>query len=228
MTIKVVTGNIFTTNVKTLVNPINCEGVMGAGLALECRLRYPDMYNRYKKICEKGLIQPGLLWLYKAKDRQILNFVTKDRWRGKSEPRYLHLGLMKFIDTYESKGIDSVAFPLLGADNGGLDESKSLQIIEQYLSDINIPVEVYIYDPLAVDDLYVKLREVLSRDDHALVARLSGVNSSTLGDLKKEMERGNYCQVNQLLAIPGVGVKTLEKLYSYTRASDDDLQGVLF
>ena len=66
MTVKILTGNIWNSKAQTIVNTVNCEGVMGAGIALECRLRYPTMFERYKELCDTNLLQPGLLWLYKG------------------------------------------------------------------------------------------------------------------------------------------------------------------
>ena len=81
MTIRIITGNIWNSKAQTIVNTVNCEGVMGAGIALECRLRFPEMFNKYKEVCEKGLLKPGLLLLYKSDERWILNFPTKTSWK---------------------------------------------------------------------------------------------------------------------------------------------------
>ena len=58
-------SNIFNTQCQTLVNTINCVGVMGNGLALEIKNRYPSMFEKYKEYCNRGLINIGSLWLYK-------------------------------------------------------------------------------------------------------------------------------------------------------------------
>jgi len=48
------TGDIFTTECSTIVNTVNCEGVMGKGIALECKKRYPFMFNVYQHACAYG------------------------------------------------------------------------------------------------------------------------------------------------------------------------------
>lgn len=53
MSVKVVKGNIFTSECQTLVNTVNCVGVMGAGIALECRLRYPELHEKYINLCNE-------------------------------------------------------------------------------------------------------------------------------------------------------------------------------
>jgi len=59
----VVTGNIFCSRAQTCVNTINCVGVMGAGIAFEYRLRYPDMFQQYRALCEQGQFSIGKLWM---------------------------------------------------------------------------------------------------------------------------------------------------------------------
>jgi O-acetyl-ADP-ribose deacetylase (regulator of RNase III) len=117
---------------------------MGKGIALEYKLRYPHMFKRYKNLCNRGLLDVGKLWIYKAEDKWILNFPTKKHWRDPSELEYLELGLQKFVDTYKAKGITSIAFPLLGANNGGIPPKTSLEIMKRYLDQCEIPV--YIFD----------------------------------------------------------------------------------
>ena len=97
------TGNIFNTNNQTIVNTINCVGVMGAGIALECRLRYPSMYEKYINLCDQKKFDIGLLWVFRTNDpdRWILNFPTKKHWRHPSKKEYLYSGLRKFIETYK-------------------------------------------------------------------------------------------------------------------------------
>ena len=72
---------------------INCVGVMGKGLAKECATRYPEMLVKYKRLCNDKLIRPGILWLWKAQDKWILNFPTKDHWRYSSQYEWIELGL---------------------------------------------------------------------------------------------------------------------------------------
>ena len=130
-------GNIFNTKAGTIVNTINCVGVMGAGIAYEFRLRYPEMFARYVELCSEdnpNKIDIGKLWLYKANDgRQVLNFPTKKHWRDPSKMSYIKAGLEKFANTYTSKNIDSVAFPLLGAANGGLNKDEVINLMMKFI-----------------------------------------------------------------------------------------------
>lgn len=137
---------IFDSNAQTLVNTVNCVGVMGKGLALEFKNRYPAMFDKYKSFCDKGVFKPGVLWIYKAEDgKWILNFPTKVDWKNPSELSYIREGLKKFVEIWEEKGIKSIAFPLLGCKNGGLDPDDVIPLMERYLNKCE-GLDVTIYD----------------------------------------------------------------------------------
>lgn len=140
-------GDLFESKMKTIVNPVNCVGVMGKGIALTYKKKYPDMFKKYKVFCKNKQISPGMLYLYKDPFSliSILNFPTKNHWRDPSTLEYIELGLIKFKETYKSKNITSIAFPQLGCDNGGLTWNEVGPLMERYLSDIDIPVEIWIY-----------------------------------------------------------------------------------
>ena len=119
--IKVLTGDIFVSKAQTLVNAVNCVGVMDKGIALEFKNRYPNMFDDYKQRCAKGLVKPGVPCLYTdSLGTSILNFPTKDDWRSPSNITYIVRGLQWLAKNYETLGIRSIAFPALGCGNGGL------------------------------------------------------------------------------------------------------------
>lgn len=215
MSITEIKGNIFTTKAQTIVNTINCVGVMGAGIALEFRLREPEMYRRYVELCEEGKIAPGILWLYKSAQPQVLNFPTKKDWKHPSRPEYLEQGLRKFADTYKQKGITSIAFPVLGADKGGLPVAVSKDIMRRYLAPLEeLEVEIYEYDPNAEDDLYKKVSAFIVSQDIAQLAEVTGITKARLETIINAMHGNGVCQISQIGALPGIGPGTLEKLFA--------------
>jgi O-acetyl-ADP-ribose deacetylase (regulator of RNase III) len=215
--LRIICGNIFTSKCQTIVNTVNCVGVMGAGIALECRLRYPDMYQQYSTLCNDGKINIGTLWIYKAPERWLLNFPTKEHWKYPTKEEYLHAGLRKFMDTYEDRGIQSVAFPVLGAQNGGLEPTRSIEIMEAYLRDCSIQVEIYQYDPMALDDLFVRFKErilTLGLDD---LKNATGLRNNYINRIRDALANPNMRQLNQLARVNGIGDKTLEKAFAFVR-----------
>lgn len=144
--VKVEYGTIFESNAQTLVNTINCVGVMGKGLALEFKNRYPAMFNKYKEFCDKDVFKPGVLWIYKAPDgKWILNFPTKIDWKNPSKIEYIEEGLKKFVEIWKNKMITSIAFPLLGCHNGGLNPDEVIPLMKKYLEKCD-GLDVTIYD----------------------------------------------------------------------------------
>ncbi len=136
-------GDIFTSKCQTLVNTINCVGVMGAGIALQFKQHYPGMFTQYQKLCQQGKIEIGKLWLYKTGSQWILNFPTKHHWRYPSKRKYLESGLEEFMQTYKLHGITSIAFPLLGAGKGSILPEVSREIMKVCLRDCTIRVELW-------------------------------------------------------------------------------------
>lgn len=215
--LRIISGNIFTSSCQTIVNTVNCVGIMGAGIALECRLRYPAMYQQYADLCKEKKIDIGTLWIYKATERWILNFPTKQNWKYPTKEEYLHAGLKKFMGTYEARGVESIAFPVLGAQNGGLDAARSIEIMESYLRDCPIRVEIYKYDPTAKDDLFDKFKEKMLTLGLEDLKSATGLRSDYIERIRDALQNPNMHQLNQLAKVNGIGDKTLEKAFAFVR-----------
>lgn len=137
---------MFESKCSTIVNTVNCVGVMGKGIALKFKKRYPAMYHDYVEKCDTGQIKPGKPFVYQNSDgTKILNFPTKDHWRSPSRLSYVINGLDWFVENYESYGINSIAFPPLGCGNGGLTWSIVGPIMYSKLC--NLPINIEIYAP---------------------------------------------------------------------------------
>lgn len=219
--VTVIQGNIFASRCQTLVNTVNCDGVMGAGIALEFKLRHPAMFAQYADHCRAGRMEIGKLWIYQppaeAGDRRwVLNFPTKRRWKDPSRLEYLAAGLEKFAESYHRRGVQSAAFPVLGSANGGLAEEASLSVMLPYLESCEIPVEIYRYDPTAVDDLYEDFKQsFLSMDDRELAAAL-GLRINLVRKVRETLERDTQINsISRLASVKGIGAKTLEKSFRY-------------
>lgn len=113
--------------VQALVNPVNCVGVMGAGLALQFKRTWPDNFNAYAQACKSGLVRPGKVFVFdlgskvQSVPRWILNLPTKRHWRDASRLDDVEAGLADLVVQIRERGIDSVAIPPLGCGLGGLD-----------------------------------------------------------------------------------------------------------
>jgi O-acetyl-ADP-ribose deacetylase (regulator of RNase III) len=137
-------GDIFNAQTHVIVNTVNCKGVMGKGLALAFKQKYPSMFPVYQQECKTGKLRIGRPTLYKESTPWILNFPTKDHWKPPSKIEYLQKGLEYFITNYKEAGIKSIAFPKLGAQNGKLSWDEVGPVMARYLSQLDIDVYIYI------------------------------------------------------------------------------------
>ena len=142
--IRYVKGDIFNSQMETIVNPVNCVGVMGKGLALEYKRRYPALFLSYKSACARKLIIPGRVYVSRQQDKKVLLFSTKDHWKDPSKYEYIDSGLSYFAKNYKDLNIQSCAFPRIGCGLGGLDWEKVKALLEKHLGDLDIEIEVYV------------------------------------------------------------------------------------
>lgn len=141
---KILIGNIFDSKCMTLVNTVNCVGVMGKGIAKEFKERYPQMFKEYLILCKDGKIKPGKpYYFHDLTGTSIINFPTKDHWRSPSKFSYIIDGLTWFRNSYRDLGITSVAFPPLGCGNGGLNWDDVGPYMYKMLYDLPIEIEIY-------------------------------------------------------------------------------------
>jgi O-acetyl-ADP-ribose deacetylase (regulator of RNase III) len=58
-------GDPFSSKAQTLVNTLNCVGVMGKGVALEFKKGFPEMFEDYEKRCRRQEVKRGCPHLFK-------------------------------------------------------------------------------------------------------------------------------------------------------------------
>lgn len=155
-------GNIFNSRAMAVVNTVNCVGAMGKGIALEYKWRYPEMFQEYQRICLAHLLKPGQILPYKKSTPIILNFAIKDDWKNPSRVEWIEESLQKFVDNYRLMGITSIAFPWMGAMNGGIPFNIIQSLTRNYLSNLeDISIEVYEFDPNEPCALYKSLDKLV-------------------------------------------------------------------
>lgn len=146
-------SNLFESKANALVNPVNCKGVMGKGIAKEFRKRFPECMRPYKEACMNGKLVPGRLMMchldvqldfFEWKTPSVILFPTKDHWRGKSRLEWIDQGLTYLKDHYQQWGLKSVAMPQIGCGLGGLRWQDVLPLFEKYFANEPLEVEVYI------------------------------------------------------------------------------------
>lgn len=141
-------GDLLASDAAILVNPVNCVGVMGAGLALQFKTRWPAMFQDYAACCTRGELAPGVLHVWTGEGRTIVNFPTKTHWNAPSRMAYIERGLDALARWMERRAPTSIAIPALGAGLGGLPGDEVLAQIEGALRPLaRAGWSVYIYNP---------------------------------------------------------------------------------
>jgi O-acetyl-ADP-ribose deacetylase (regulator of RNase III)/uncharacterized protein YwgA len=141
---KALIGDLFVSRAQTLVNTVNCVGVMGKGVAQKFKANFPAMFEDYATRCARKEVQLGQPYpFYDSSGVIIVNFPTKDHWRSPSRLSDIERGLDFFVANFVQWGIESVALPPLGCGNGGLEWSEVGPLIFRKLHSLNIDVEVY-------------------------------------------------------------------------------------
>lgn len=180
MAYKEIKGNIFNSKAMAVVNTVNCVGAMGKGIALDFKLRFPEMFKEYQRICFQRLLKPGQILPYKRSNPIILNFAIKDDWKDPSKVEWIEETLQKFVDNYKRLGITSIAFPWMGAMNGGLPIEIIKDLTRKYLSNLeDIDIEVYEFDPNVPCDLYKTLKDIAGQNNLSMLylEKLSGIKA---------------------------------------------------
>jgi O-acetyl-ADP-ribose deacetylase (regulator of RNase III) len=158
-------GDILQENVEALINTVNCVGIMGRGIALQFKKKFPENFKAYAAACKKEKVRPGRMFVFKTgllhNPQYIINFPTKRHWRGKSRMEDIETGLADLIETIRQHDIKSVALPPLGGGLGGLPWPAVRSRIETAMQQLP-DVKVVVFDPAGAptDDTMAHCREV--------------------------------------------------------------------
>ncbi len=204
-------GTIFNTPAKTLVNTVNCFGVMGAGIALEFKLRYPKMFLDYEEKCKNKEYKTGRPRLFKD-EMWILNFPTKNHWRYPSKMQWIEEGLQYFVNNYKRAEIESIAFPKLGTNNGGLDWKDVKEVMERYLGNLDIDVYICLDEKKEAEGIEKEMVDSINKINIEKLLNDIELTKKQLDIIKK------YIPINRfwyLSKAKGLGNKTYEKVFEY-------------
>lgn len=215
-------GNLFNSTAQTLVNTVNCVGVMGKGVALEFRRRFPDMYDAYRKVCANRELHPGQILPYRRGHPWILSFAVKDDWKHPSRLDWVEACLERFVASYRQLDITSIAFPWIGAMNGGLPWDRVQTLMRSYLRPLkDIEIEVIEFDPDVPDPLFVRLRQSVLSQETSTFARQVGITQRTAALVYQAVSEAGIPSLTRLSEFPALGNTTMERLYAHFRTDGD-------
>lgn len=142
-------GDILKSNAAALVNPVNCVGVSGAGLALAFKRRFKSSQEAYELACQRKMLVPGGVFSAVSMRRgvRVYYFATKDDWRDPSRLEWVVKGLGELVPLAINQ-TTSIAIPALGCGHGGLKWSDVQPRIHDAAESMSAAgMRVFIYEP---------------------------------------------------------------------------------
>ena len=148
MAIELATGDLLAAPVEGLVNPVNTAGVMGKGLALEFKRRFPDVFAAYAAAHEQGGLRVGRVHVVHRDEspRYVFNLTTKKHWRGRSRLEYIRLGVEDLALQVRRLEVRTLAVPALGCGLGQLTWADVEPLITSALEPLS-DVRVLLFPP---------------------------------------------------------------------------------
>lgn len=150
MPIEFVAGDLFANahSAMAFAHGCNCQGSMGAGIAVGFRERYPEMYEQYRARCKAKPREFNLgdAWLWKAEGQPwVFNLGTQEgTWRARASYEAIETALCRMREMADVEAITSIAIPRIGVGYGGLSWKKVRAIVERVFADW--PGRLVVYD----------------------------------------------------------------------------------
>lgn len=206
-------GTVFNAATEAIVNTVNCDGVMGAGIALEFGLRYPDMYDEYIRKCQSGAIYVGNVDYYKdSSNITIINFPTKIHFKFPSRIEWVENGLKDFVCSYKVYGFKSVAFPKLGTAKGGLNWDQVRPLMEKYLEPLELDVVICLDELSEAEGIEKSMLEMFNSTSVDLLTKVTRLNIKQKDVIAKGQPFKRFWHIGNA---EGIGKKTYASLFTH-------------
>jgi O-acetyl-ADP-ribose deacetylase (regulator of RNase III) len=134
MAVEYVSGDLFVNryHAQAFAQGCNCQGSMGAGIAVGFKERYPEMYQAYHQRCKAKPRQFNLgdvlLWKEAGKPA-VFNLGTQEYPERAANYDAIEKALAAMKDQADREGISTLAIPRIGAGYGGLSWKRIRAII---------------------------------------------------------------------------------------------------
>ena len=139
-----------------------------------------------------------------------MNFATKNNWKYPSKIEWIEQGLTYFVNNYERGKIESIAFPKLGCDRGGLNWNDVREVMEKYLSDVAIDVYICLDRESHASGIEGLMVEMLNNKNNQFWISQLKIRSNIADIINSALPIKRFRQLQQ---IPGVGKKTYEDIF---------------
>lgn len=138
------TGDVFTTDARAIGHGVNVDGVMGSGIAVQFRERFPEMYDEYRKLCKSGELAPGGIMVFEVAPKlYVYNIASQDRPGANATYEWLAEGIRQAVKIAEADGLTKFAIPRIGSGIGGLNERQVETLIADIIAPSRVNVEIW-------------------------------------------------------------------------------------
>ena len=177
MSINIVNGNIFDTHCNIICHQVNCQGVMGHGIAKQVKEKYKGVFNEYKRYCDahadnrEAMLGEALIvdvdygaavldWLVNKERKYIANIFGQLTYGTGLRTNYKALVLgLEVVANFAKEHNLSVAIPYkIGCGLAGGDWNKVNILIEGVFAGTGIEVLMYRYEQNESYENYEKTR----------------------------------------------------------------------
>ena len=207
-------------NVPVIANTVNTMGVMGAGLALEFKLRFPRYFDNYRERCSRERPLPGSAWIFQEENSPaVISLFVKEDWKRPSRLSWIRSSLKHAEEIIMENNFERVALPLAGAGKGGIDPQTSEDIIKEVFESSKTEILLCL-DTIPSETEKSMMKQLMAMSEHEL--KLLSLRPSIIEKLLDK--RDNVARFREILDIRGIGIKTYSLLF-YALISRDSGHG---
>lgn len=147
--IEYVKGDLFAGDHPVIAHGVNCQGVMGSGVAKLVKEKYPEVYKSYKELCDRyseksWMMRPllgGIQLVPIINGPVVINCFTQNKYGSGKQVSYDAVdSCFKDIAVYLEDTDEYLAIPKIGAGLGGGEWSIIEAIIKHHLKDVHVKV----------------------------------------------------------------------------------------
>jgi len=124
-----ITGDLFELGLPALGHGCNCAGAMGAGIAVEFKRRFPEMYQEYRGRCLRGRFSLGDIFVWQAPNVVIYNLATQPVPRPSATLHAIDTSIRDALADAEQRQIAQLGVPRIGAGLGGLEWNDVAEVL---------------------------------------------------------------------------------------------------